>query len=132
MKSKFITISAIFSLLVSPVSFGEWTPAGKGGNDSFYVDLDRIRKLDGYLYFWILIDNSKPNEYGTLSTQVYYQGDCKFFKYKPLTFSFHKEPMGGGAFETSSPIDKDWKYPLPDSVFEYVLESLCEIYSDTQ
>jgi len=44
-----------------------------------------------------------------------------------LSFSFHKEPMGGGETgETSNTPDKNWRYPPPDSVAETILKSVCQ------
>jgi hypothetical protein len=43
---------------------------GKGKNVSgmnFYVDLERIRKHSGYVYWYDLINLLKPNEDGGLS-----------------------------------------------------------------
>ena len=64
--------------------------------DIFYVDFERIRKHGGYVYWWDLSDLLKPTETGMSSAKVYRQGDCKLFRYKSLSFSSYKEPMGGG------------------------------------
>jgi len=66
------------------------------------VDFEKIRKHDGYVYYWTLIDYLKP-EQGILSAKVYYQGDCKQFRFKGLSFSCHKEPMGGGTGQVIEP-----------------------------
>ena len=92
---------------------------------TFYVDFERIRKHDGYVYFWQLGDWLKPNEDGDLSTKIYIQGDCKKFRYKYLSISYHKEPMGGGTGKDAKP-DKEWTYPPPDSVSETILKSVCQ------
>jgi len=55
----------------------------------------------------------------------YNQGDCKLFRFKILSFSFHKEPMGGGTGEVISPPKKEWKYPHPDSSGETILKRVC-------
>ena len=64
--------------------------------NTYYVDFDRIIKVDGYVYYWFLGDYLKPTKLGILSFRVYSQGDCKLFRFKSLSYSFHKEPMGGG------------------------------------
>ena len=94
--------------------------------NTHYVDFERIKKHDGYVYYWELGDLLKPNEYGILSGKAYKQGDCKKFRYKYLSFSFHKEPMGGGTGETLNTPDKEWTYPPPDSVSETILKSVCQ------
>lgn len=94
------------------------------GGDNFYVDFERIRKVGGNVYYWTLSDLLKPNEFGDLSIKTYRQGDCKNFRVKSLSYSFHKEPMGGGLGEvTNQPMN--WFYPTPDSVDESILESVC-------
>ena len=100
--------------MFSSTGFGEWTEVSRGENGRiYYVDFDRIRKIDGYVYWWELIDLAKPSPHGDLSRKTYNQGDCKLFRYKILSSSFHKEPMGGGT--SFVPFDyiwyEDWKYP---------------------
>ena len=91
---------------------------------TLYVDFERIRKHDGFVYYWDLSDYLKPMD-GDLSVKVYNQGDCKSFRYKGLSYSFHKEPMGGGTGRVDNVPDKDWKYPSPESMIETLLKSVC-------
>ncbi len=95
---------------------------------TFYVDLDRIRKHSGYVYVWRLVDYLKPTEGGNLSDKSYYQVDCKLFRHKWLSVSFHKEPMGGGTGDVQEPVEKykGWKYPSPGSSNEEVLKQVCK------
>ena len=93
--------------------------------DTFYVGYDRIRKHDGYVYWWGLLDYLKPDKWGDLSSKTYHQGDCKLFRIKYLSFSYHKEPMGRGIGEISSPKNQEWQYPPPHSVIETILKSIC-------
>tara|TARA_Y100001936_G_scaffold32258_1_gene30238 strand:+ start:171 stop:464 length:294 start_codon:yes stop_codon:yes gene_type:complete len=90
-----------------------------------YVDFDRIRKHGGYVYFWRLLDRLTPNDKGTLSSKSYYQGDCKLFRFKYLSISIYKEPMGKGTSENFTYNDEDWKYPIPDSIIEIILNAVC-------
>ena len=93
--------------------------------NTFYVDFERIRKHGGYVYFWRLSDYLKPTKYRDLSSKVYHQGDCKLFRHKTLSYSFHKEPMGGGTGDVEEPHKKGWKYPPPNSSGESVLKQVC-------
>ena len=99
----------IFTLLLSTLmfstpSYAEWTKVSRGEDGVIsYVDFERIRKHGGYVYFWKLTDYLKLTKYGVLSNQMYKQGDCKVFRYKVLSFSFHKEPMGGGTGHVVEP-----------------------------
>ena len=92
-----------------------------------YVDFERIKKHDGYVYWWDLVDLLKPDEYGDLSGKGYVQGDCKKFRYKNLSWSFHKGSMGGGEISSTHNIpNKDWNYPSPDSAGETILKPVCQ------
>ena len=118
----------VLMVLSTPV-FADWTKVGENVyGDTHYVDLVRIRKHGGYIYWWDLIDYLKPTKYGDLSSKVYRQGDCKLFRYKYLSFSFHKEPMGRGTGDVQEPVKQSqgWKYPPPNSSNETVLKSVCK------
>jgi len=95
---------------------------------TFYVDFDSIRKRGGYVYFWYLNDFLKLPKSGSLSAKIYSQGDCKTLRWKVLSGSFHKEPMGGGTGEVSEPPakDKGWKYPPPKTALGTVLKTVCQ------
>ena len=97
-----ILTTLIFSVMFSSsTSFAGWKKVDTNTEtgDTFYVDFERIKKHDGYVYWWDLTDLLKPNEYGILSGKIYKQGDCKKFRYKWLSMSFHKESMGGGEID---------------------------------
>ena len=116
--------------MFSSPSYAEWTKVGEGTStmnrgNAYYVDFERIRKHDGYVYWWDLTDLLKPILTGVLSAKIYKQGDCKLFRFKTLSGSFHKEPMGGGTGDVQEPIKKSWKYPIPNSSGETILKSVC-------
>ena len=113
--------------MFSSTSFAEWKKIGENvSGDTWYVDFERIRKHDGYVYYWNLSDYLKPGKQGHLSVKAYIQGDCKLFRFKPLSFSFHNEPMGGGISTTSNPKKKILRYPSPNSMSEAVLKLVWE------
>ena len=123
-------LTLIFTLLFSTVmfsspSFAEWTKVDESEIGNHYVDFDRIRKHDGYVYFWTLFDLLKPDPDGDLSYKNNKQGDCKLFRFKSLSFSFHKEPMGRGTGETGNPENPEWNYPSPDSGDKMTLKLAC-------
>ena len=126
MKKLTFLLALIFSVTFSSTSFAGWTKVSEGvDGTTFYVDFDRIRKHGGYVYFWYLDDYLKPDKYGILSGKQYKQGDCKLFRFKSLSYSFHKEPMGGGTGDSISPKNPEWKYPSPNSPIDTVLKSVC-------
>jgi len=95
--------------------------------DTYYLDLERIRKVDEYVYWWELLDKLKPTNLGNLSGKIYFQGDCKLFRLKILTYSYYKEPMGGGTPSTTDNKPKEWFYPHPDTRIEFILKKVCQI-----
>ena len=123
-------LTLLFILLISTVvfaspSYAEWSKVGKNViGTTYYVDFERMRKVDGFVYFWRMSDLLKPDQDGDLSYKVYNQGDCKLFRNKRLSVSYHKEPMGGGTGKNFTPPDK-WEYPSPKSSFESILKSVC-------
>ena len=87
-----LLLTFLLSLMFSSPSYSEWTWLGEGVKGStFYVDLERIRKHDGYVYWWELQNSLKPDKDGDLSYEIYKQGDCKLFRYKTLSADYHKE-----------------------------------------
>jgi hypothetical protein len=122
---KLILILLFSTVMFSSPSYAEWTEVSKGvDGTTFYVDYERIRKVDGFVYYWDLQDYPEPNSLGYSSFRGYNQGDCKLFKSRFLSGSFHEKPMGGGMqnpYKTSA----KWHYPPPNSVDEEILKQVC-------
>ena len=126
MNKPILLTTLILSLMFSSISFAEWTKVSENVSGStFYVDFDTVKEGGGYVYFWYLGDFLKPIK-GDLSDKSYIQGDCKKFRYKLLSDSYHKEPMGRGDSETNNTPDKEWRYSPPDSAGETILKSVCQ------
>jgi hypothetical protein len=112
--------------MFSSSSYAEWTKVDENVfGSTYYVDFERIREVDRHAYFWRLSNYLTPLEGGYLSSKIYRQGDCKSFRFKNLSFSFHTEPMGGGDGDTDNESDKEWTYPNYESVDETILKSVC-------
>ena len=126
MKSILTISTLLFTMMLSSISFAEWTKVAKGSSGNiFYLDFERIRKHNGYVYWWDMVDFLKPDKYGDLSVKLYKEGDCKLFRYRPLSFSFHKEPMGYGTGDVQESQKKNWGYPPPNSMSEKILKAVC-------
>ena len=126
MKKLLLIFALLFSAAMSssPVR-AEWTKVSENAGGTLYVDLERIRKHDGYVYYWTLWDYSEPIK-GIWSSKVYQQADCKLFSLKILSLSAHTEPMGKGTADTVNNPDPDWQYPLPpNSRAETILKTVC-------
>jgi hypothetical protein len=93
--------------------------------NTYYVDFERIRKHDGHVYNWMVIDFLKPDANGNLSTRVYQQIDCEILRGRSLSWTYHKVPMGDSMTESVTPEQPKWVYPNPNSSLEIVLKKVC-------
>ena len=124
-------LTILFILLVSTVmfsspSYAKWTKLGENmSGNTIYLDFERIRKHDGYVYWWHLIDYLKPDLLGHLSSKRYHQGDCKLFRFKKLSYVDHNQPMGRDIGDSNSPKNPKWTYPTPNSIDESNLKQVC-------
>ena len=116
----------LFSILISFNSYGEWEFLDENIDSvSFYIDKSKIKKHNGYLYFWVMQDNLIPTKTGTLSNKVYYQGDCDINRIKYLSYILYKQPMGEGQGNTLQG-DTEWTYPNPNGMLAYILDYMCD------
>ena len=120
---KFLILVLLF--FTHLISFAGWSKVSENTDgDSFYVDFDRIKKNNGYVYFWRLSDMVTPTENGNLSFKNYDQVECSYPRYKTLSMIFYKESMGIGSGEAYTP-DQKWIYAPPNSSAESVLKRVC-------
>ena len=83
MKKLLMLTAVMCSVMLSPAANAEWTKVGvsKSGK-THYVDLRRIEKHDGKVYYWELNDFPKPSADGTFSIMIYGEAECGSFKYR--------------------------------------------------
>ena len=91
---------------------------------SFYLDFERMREHNGFVYFWMLVDYPEPLSGRYLSSQVIHQGDCNLMRLKILSVSHHPGPMAEGV-GTVSGQNFDWVYATPGSTNEEALKWAC-------
>ena len=125
MKSFLTTFTLVFTVMFSSTSFAAWTKVDESEIGYHYVDFDKIKKQDGFVYYWTLFDLLKTDSDGDLSYKNYKKGDCELFRFKSLRFSFHKEPMGGGTGEAGNTKNSEWNYPAPNSGDKKTLTLIC-------
>ena len=116
----------LFSILISLNSYGAWVKVSESvtGN-SHYIETDKIKEHNGYVYWWDLVDLLKPDR-GDLSWKVYNQGDCGVSRVKYLSYIFYKQPMGEGSGRTGNPNNSEWEYPSPGSALQIKLDFVCD------
>ncbi len=126
MKKITILLVIIFTFLFSTTSWGEWifVTENVDGN-KFYYDKDRVRKIGNYIYFLELGDIMKPKK-GFSSSIRHIELDCSIFRYKVLKLRGYKNSMGEGDIVGDYTPKDEWRYPPPNSTFEYMYKKICE------
>ena len=116
----------LFSLLISFNSYGEWTEmVTNNSGQTYYLDKDLIKEYDGDVYFWMLTDYPKPYD-GYMSDKVYMQLNCGVFRWRPLSGTLYKKPMGMGEKKEYPPPPEEWHYPSTESTAYYLLGQVCD------
>ena len=82
-----------------------------------------MRKVDGLTYFWF-INNFPKISSGYHSMRMYRETDCKIFRYKDLSVTFHDKPMGSGDSKDFTP-PSGWMYPPPNTAMAAILNAVC-------
>ena len=123
---KFLIINILlFTSFFSNSSYSDWVKVVEDLNGNiFYVDFERIRKNDKYVYYWFLVDLIKPSS-GYLSSKTYNEGDCKMLRFRDLQFVNHYEQMGKDPGDVQTNENPKWQYANPNTVNEFILQTVC-------
>ena len=127
-KLTLIFIILFITLNHSSYSKNRWVKIYSDEVGTEYIDIQNIKKNNGYIFFWNLTNVTKP--YGGIyySANVYKQVDCKIFRVKRLVFHWYKKSNGSGTYKSEPPKNKDWIYPSPNSVEHGNIEYICKNY----
>ena len=94
---------------------------------SFYVDGDNIKKHNGFVYYWMLTDYSKPTK-GTSgdanSSIIKFKVDCGEEKQIFLSGTYYSQPMGKGRINNDI-TPNEIQYPKPNSVGYDLMRFVC-------
>jgi hypothetical protein len=135
MKRLAILAGLSFSLLFSSLCLGDWTRVARAANGSIiYVDLEKTRRSDEMVYFWMLSSHSKPDHQGDASVIVNIMVDCAGLRFKTFSHFFHyPERMGKGTptIIRNNPSDSEWKQPVRNSTDEEMLTTVCNHVNNT-
>ena len=129
MKKLSILMTILFSIIFTFPSYGDWVKVKK----NMYVNLDRIRNIDGYTYFWMLEDiptgmehfDKYAQSYYIYSLTKYFKGDCKLFRSRLMIVNDHEKRMGKDIPNKSHEYNRKWIYPLPNSNDDKLLNKVC-------
>lgn len=127
MKKLTLIVALLFStVMFTSSSYAGWTKVfmEKDIDSTTYVDFERIRKNDGYVYYWDLIDYPSRFFY----YQTYQKADCRVFRYQWLVEMKFNGPMGRGQRDYGvggNNKNIKWFYPSPNSKEETILKKVC-------
>jgi len=116
----------LFVLLFCNVAYAEWYKLSADKNFDHYIEKESIKKVDGFVYYWEMIDLKERTQGKDLSIQVYKWVDCTLIRFKTLIYIFYDNNMGMGAAEIQESEIKDWKYDPPDSIGGYAMNYACK------
>ena len=125
MKLIFFIISVF---LFSNISFAkDWTFVTKNTSGlDFFVDYNSIEKNGDNILFWYLSNRKTPDKWGSLSTAVLREADCKKMRFKSLRFAYYYGSMGTNLEKYANSTNMKWIYPKFKSVNEVMLNSVCK------
>tara|TARA_Y100000768_G_scaffold135234_1_gene100716 strand:- start:3586 stop:3933 length:348 start_codon:yes stop_codon:yes gene_type:complete len=110
-------------------SYAEWTKiATNSVGDTYYIDFERINKIDGYIYIWQLDNYLEPissSEGIFYSSLMLKEVDCKLSRWKRLYINFYTKLWSEGNSIEGEP-DSKWLYAIPNSTSEGILNSVCK------
>jgi len=121
-KKFLLTLSLFF---FSIPSHAEWIYISETTVSEMYVDFKRIRKRDGFVYFWFMLNiKDKTEKFG--SSREYNKGDCNAFRLKNLQVDYYKGQMTKGGLLIRDDRESKWNYPAPGSGYEKALQLVCQ------
>ena len=127
-------LSLLLIILISLLSCSNetkdinWTEMGVDTSEgnTWYLDFETIKKQEGFVYYWVLIDHAERFKAGHSSTRFYAQGDCEESRFKYLNYLAHLKPMGKGNPDILGVTpQEEWTYPTPDTIVEANLKAVC-------
>ena len=126
MKTILFSILILFS--INGFAFN-WKKIGDGGRgDSLYVDVDNIKKHNGLVYYWVLIDLLEPvtnNRVGSANSLISkYKVNCVEEKQTWLNITFYSQSMGRGRIIGEDSPNKI-EYPKPNKGGNTLMKFVC-------
>ena len=118
MRKLALILSLIFAVTLSSPSYAEWTKIIQSNTTSVYVDFSRMRKRDGYIYFWRLgVFPSFEKKF----QKSLIQADCKTFKFGFIVNDYCKYEKACLTYENKT----EWEYASPQGINEDILKNVC-------
>ena len=105
-----------------------WTVIGSSSAKiDYYLDLTRLRTVEGLVYAYVLRDYGIQDEDGTSSSIWYKKVDCGAKRNKDLKVFWFKNRMAqGDPWQDYTPEETEpWQYHLPGSAGDMVINTVC-------
>lgn len=90
------------------------------------MDYSSIEKNGNNILFWYLSNRRTPDKWGSLSTSVLREVDCKNMRFKSLRYAYYYGSMGTNLEKYANSTNMKWMYPKFKSVNEKMLNSVCK------
>ena len=119
----------LFSILISFNSYGEWTQISSNiKGDSYFINLETIKKRNGYVYYWQLDDLSSPLASGKVfSAKRKMEVNCIEEAMRTKVEHYYTGNMGKGKiYGTLDSPPTSWRYPPPSSSYFSILNYACD------
>ena len=121
---KKLLLTALLCFCVNAYAFN-WKKVGESLiGDNYYVDVSNIKKHNGLIYYWELVDYLDPN-LGANSSIGKYKANCGEEKLTWLNVTYYSQSMGRGKIITES-TPENIQYPKPNSVGYVVMKFACK------
>ena len=122
---KFIFFATLLLFSINGFAFN-WKKVTEGFNNghSFYVDIENIKKHNGLVYYWMLVDRLEPTTIGVNSSISKFKVDCVIEKLTRINSTFYSQSMGRGKIITETTPNKIL-YPKPNTVTYTVMKFAC-------
>ena len=114
----------------------DWVKIGENKNkDSFYVDVENIKKNNSFVYYWNLINLLDQTKIGAHSYISKYKVDCVHEQQIWLSNTFYNQPMAKGKIITNSiPVWNHYgstlneiRYLAPGSIEDRIMKFVCDL-----
>ena len=105
----------------------DWTFLTKNTSGlDFFIDYNSFEKNGDNILFWYLSNRKTPDKWGSLSTAVLREADCKNMRFKSLRYAYYYGTMGTNLEKYANSTNMKWVYPKFKSVNEVMLKSVCK------
>jgi len=118
----------IFSILIQNPAAADWLKLSETKRGKiFFIEPSEIVVQDDRRIVVELIDNKRPDRDGDRSIRVLREYDCSSTRYKVISATYFKQPMGSGEPSMSVEGTMGWTQIDPDTPARTVLDYVCAL-----